>query len=286
LTDAHAKLYYYTVNGEPRAINDVFQVTVPYEKDTTYYYRAFIYYNGEYVYGKTGRFGLEFVDLGFNKGMYWASINVGSRYAEDNSSQYAWGELNPRSVFRFEDYIYYYSTGDDEYNNLGNEIKGSRFDVAHDRWDYTWDEAGYGGRGALWTMPSEDDLQMLVDSCEWRDSVSYKYVPNSNGGYYADVAGYKVTSRKNGNWIFITKNDRVPEWTMSGYHSGLYGPWERTPLWTSSRAPRDRNAFGMQGGTTNRLMKYHYRYHGHYVRPMAYINVVLDRGHKLSLTTE
>lgn len=286
LTDAHAKLYYYTVNGEPRAINDVFQVTVPYEKDTTYYYRAFIYYNGEYVYGKTGRFGLEFVDLGFNKGMYWASINVGSRYAEDNSSQYAWGELDPRSVFRFEDYIYYYSTGDDEYNNLGNEIKGSRYDVAHDRWDYTWDEAGYGGRGALWTMPSEDDLQMLVDSCEWRDSVSYKYVPNSNGGYYADVAGYKVTSRKNGNWIFITKNDRVPEWTMSGYHSGLYGPWERTPLWTSSRAPRDRNAFGMQGGTTNRLMKYHYRYHGHYVRPMAYINVVLDSGHKLSLTTE
>lgn len=285
LTDAHAKLYYYMKDGEPRAENGAFQMTVPYERDTTYYYRAFIYYNGEYLYGKTGRYGLEFRDLGFNSGMYWASINVGSRYAEDRSNQYAWGETSPRSQFRFEDYVYYYSTGDDEYNNLGNEIKGSQYDVAHDKWDYTWDEAEFGGRGALWSMPSEDDLQMLVDSCEWRDSVSYKYVPNSSGGSYVNVEGYKVTSKKNGNWIFITK-DQCAVWTMSGFHSDRDGPWDRSPLWTSSRAPRDRNAFGMQAGTTNRLMKYHYRYHGHYVRPIAYINVVLDNGHKLSLTTE
>ena len=280
------KLYFVQVNGQPQAVNGSFQLDVAYERDTTYYYRAFIKYNGQYVYGKTGRYGLEFVDMGFNNNMYWASINVGSRYAEDNSSQFAWGETDTRSQFKFEDYIYYFSTGDDEYNNLGNEIKGTQYDVAHKRWDYTWDETEYGGRGALWSMSSEDDLQMLVDSCEWRDSVSYKYVPNDNGGYYADVAGYKVISKKNGNWIFITKNDRVPKWTMSGYHSGMYGPWESTPLWTSSRAPRDRNAFGVQSGTVNRLMKYHYRYHGHYVRPIANINVKLSSGHKLSLTTE
>lgn len=281
-----AKLYYVMVNGQPQAVNGSFQLTVPYERDTTYYYRAFIKYNGEYVYGKTGRYGLEFRDLGFNNGMYWASINVGSRYAEDNSKQFAWGENETRSSFRFEDYIYYYSTGDDEYNNLGNEIKGTKYDVAHSKWNYTWDELEFGGRGALWSMTSEDDLQMLVDSCEWRDSTSYKYVPSDNGGYYSDVAGYKVVSKKNGNWIFITKNNRMPKWTMSGRHSSYDGPWENTALWTSSRAPRDRNAFGMEGGTTNRLMKYHYRYHGHYVRPIAKINVRLSDGHKMSLTTE
>ena len=281
-----AKLYYVQVDGHPQAVNGSFQLTVPYERDTTYYYRAFIKYNGEFVYGKTGRYGLEFRDLGFNNKMYWASINVGSRYAEDNSNQYAWGENDTRSTFRFDDYIYYYATGDDEYNNLGNEIKGTKYDVAHSKWNYTWDETEYGGRGALWSMSSEDDLQMLVDSCEWRDSISYKYVPNDNGGYYTNVAGYKVVSKKNGNWIFITKNDRMPKWTMSGYHSSYYGPWENTALWTSSRAPRDRNALGMEGGTTNRLMKYHYRYHGHYVRPIAKINVVLPDGHKMSLTTE
>lgn len=281
------KLYYVQVNGQPQAVNGSFQLEVPYERDTTYYYRAFIKYNGEYVYGKTGRYGLEFRDLGFNNKMYWASINVGSRYAEDGSNQYAWGENETRATYRFEDYIYYFATGDDEYNNLGNEIKGTQYDVAHTKWDYTWDEAEFGGRGALWSMSSEDDLQMLVDSCEWRDSTSYKYVPNAQGGTYVNVAGYKVVSKKNGNWIFITKNNRVPAWTMSGFHTDRdEGPWEYTPLWTSSRAPRDRNAFGMQGSTTNRLMKYHYRYHGHYVRPIAKINVVLGDGHKMSLTTE
>lgn len=285
LTDVQAKLYYVQVNGQPQAVNGSFQLTVPYERDTTYYYRAFIKYNGEYVYGKTGRYGLEFRDLGFNNGMYWASINVGSRYAEDHSNQFAWGDTLSRYPYTFENYIYYKSTGDEEYNNLGNEIKGTQYDVAHRKWNYTWDESEFGGRGALWSMSSEDDLQMLVDSCEWRDSTSYKYVPSSSGGSYVNVDGYKVVSKKNGNWIFITK-ERIDKWTMSGYHSSMYGPWENTPLWTSSRAPRDRNAFGMESGTTNRLMKYHYRYHGHYVRPIAKINVTLPDGHKMSLTTE
>ncbi len=280
-----AKIYYVKVNGQAQAVNGSFQLDVDYERDTTYYYRAFIFYNDQYVYGKTGRYGLEFRDLGFNNGMYWASINVGSRYAEDTSSQFAWGETDSRSTFRFDDYIYYFSTTDEEYNNLGNEIKGTQYDVAHKKWNYTWDEAEFGGRGALWSMTSEDDLQMLVDSCEWRDSTSYKYVPNNYGGYYANVDGYKVISKKNGNWIFIAKNT-VPAWTISGYHSDRNGPWEHTPLWTSSRAPRERNSLGMQSGTTYRLMKYHYRYHGHYVRPIAKINVKLPSGHKLSLTTE
>lgn len=288
-------VYCVRVNGQEQAVNGDFSLTVDYKKDTTYYYRAFVFYKDKYIYGETGRFGLEFIDMGFgrkgqeqneNVGIYWASINVGSRYAEDVSSQFTWGDTLSRYPYTFENYIYYKSTGDEEYNNLGNEIKGSPYDVAHHKWDYTWDEGEeYGGRGQLWSMPSEEDLQMLVDSCEWRDSTSRKFVPNEYGGYYANVEGYKVTSKKNGNWIFITK-EKVPEWTIKGNHSDRDGPWEYTPLWSSTRAPRDRNAYGMESGTTNRLMKYHYRYHGHYVRPLAYINVRLDNGKKLSLTTE
>ena len=292
------QLYYVKVGDHEQAVNGNFNLTVDYKKDTTYYYRAFILYKDKYIYGQTGRFGLEFIDMGFgrkgqeqdeNAGIYWASINVGSRYAEDVSSQFAWGDTLSRSPFTFDNYIYYKSTGDEEYNNLGNEIKGSVYDVAHKKWDYTWDEGEeYGGRGQLWAMPSEEDLQMLVDSCVWKDSVSTKFVTNKDDpyvGYYTNVEGYKVISKKNGNWIFITK-EKVAEWTIKGTHTDRDGPWEYTPLWSSSRAPRDRNAYGMESGTTNRLMKYHYRYHGHYVRPMAYINVHLDNGKKLSLTTE
>lgn len=272
-----------------QAYNGAFSIVVDYKKDTTYYYRAFVQYDGQYVYGKTGRYGLEFIDLGLP--MMWASISVGNRFAEDaNYSQFAWGETDAnKGSYLFSNYKYYYSSGDDEYNNLGNELKGTIYDAAHVLWDYDFDKNElYGGRGATWSMPSEEDLQMLVDSCVWTDSVSYRYEPQSNS-YNMNVKGYKVTG-KNGNSIFIQSYDRVPQWTISGSHSYRDGPWEYAPLWTSSRAPRDRNAFGIQAGSKHRLMKYHYRYHGHLIRPMAYINVTLkgslNKGMKMSISTE
>ena len=273
--------YFYDLG---HAVNGSFEVTVPYDQDTTYFYRAFIYYNDHYLFGKhTNHYGLRFVDLGLP--MKWASINVGSRFAEDDSHQYSWGDTianNNGRAFTFENYPYYYSTGDDEYNNLGNEIKGSKHDVAHLRWNYTWDTNTYGGRGALWSMPSEEDLQMLVDSCVWE-----KFSSKGNFGEY--VSGYKVKSKKTGDSIFVSAA-ACTEYTISGYHD-RYGPFDYGPLWTSSRAPRERNAYGIQVGASNdvdakRLMKYHYRYHGHFVRPMAHINVNLPTGRKLSIMTE
>ena len=275
LTDADlergAKLY-----DLGHAVNGAFMTEVPYDRDTTYYYRAYIYYNGNYVFAKhTNHYGLEFVDLGMP--MQWASINVGSRFAEDESHQFSWGDtIANRRPFTFDNYPYYYATGDDEYNNLGNEFKGSQHDVAHVKWNYTWDKDTYGGRGSLWAMPSEEDLQMLVDSCTWTE-VSQK----GNFGQY--VKGYRVTSKKNGNSIFVS-GARCDEYTISGYHD-QYGPFDYGPLWTSSRAPRERNAYGIQAGTNNRLMKYHYRYHGHFVRPMAHINAG-DARKRLSIMTE
>ena len=292
ITDSHGTEYErkaLTVEGKEayfydlgHAVNGAFQVTIPYDLDTTYFYRAYIYYNNEYRYGKhTNHYGLRFVDLGLP--MKWASINVGSRFAEDSSHLYSWGDtIANRTPFTFNNYPYYYATGDDEYNNLGNEIKGSKHDVAHLRWNYTWDTESAGGRGALWAMPSEEDLQMLVDSCTWEPFSS-----KGNFGQYS--SGYKVKSKKTGDSIFIS-NERVAEYTISGHHN-QYGPWDYGPLWSSSRAPRERNAYGIQIGAKNeveakRLMKYHYRYHGHLVRPMAHINVNLTTGRKLSIMTE
>lgn len=268
------------------AVNGSFMVEVPYDLDTTYFYRAFIYYNDHYLFAThTNHYGLRFVDLGLP--MKWASINVGARFAEDNSHLFSWGDTIAHSngyPFTFANYPYYYSTGDDEYNNLGNEIKGSKHDVAHLRWNYTWDTNTYGGRGALWSMPSEEDLQMLVDSCVWE-----RFRSKGNFGNYAD--GYKVKSLKTGDSIFVSA-EKIDEYTMSGQHSDYWGgPHDWGPLWSSSRAPRERNAYGIQTASgseveSKRLMKYHYRYHGHFVRPMAHINVNLPTGRKLSIMTE
>lgn len=283
LTTEGREAYFYDLG---HAVNGNFQVTVPYDMDTTYFYRAYIYYNNEYRYGDyTNHYGLRFVDLGVP--MRWASINVGSRFAEDESDLYSWGDTIAHSngyPFTFDRYPYYYSTGDDEYNNLGNEIKGSNHDVAHLRWNYTWDTESAGGRGALWAMPSEEDLQMLVDSCTWT-----RFRSKGNFGQYAD--GYLVKSLKTGDSIFVCAT-KVDEYTISGMHSDYYGgPHDWGPLWSSSRAPRERNAYGIQTAASSeveakRLMKYHYRYHGHFVRPMAHINVNLPTGRKLSIMTE
>ncbi|MGN1253959.1 MAG: hypothetical protein ACI4T9_05165, partial [Prevotella sp.] len=50
--------------------------------------------------------------------------------------------------------------------------------------------------------------------------------------------------------------------------------------------PYERNAYGMLVGSGNRLQKYHYRYHGHFVRPMATMNIKLSSGKRLGLSTE
>ena len=282
-----------------QAANRSFERSVPYPKDTTYYYCAYIKYGNDTIFSDiVNHYGLEFVDIGLP--MQWASISMGSRFSEDNCTQFAWGDTEPNKSGRylFGEYKYFNATTDDEYYNLGNEIKGSQYDAAHVKWDYTWDESeftwndkdyggqdlsrtvdSYGGRGQLWSMPSEEDLQMLVDSCTWKDSVSVSI----NG---ATTTGYKVTG-PNGKSIFIGKQ-RCPEWTISDYHDS-YGPWEYGPLWSSSRAPKERNAYGLEAGEAasyNRLMKYHYRYHGHYIRPMAHITDTLSDGKRLSITTE
>lgn len=275
------------------ARSGAFEITVPYAKDTTYYYRAYLYYNGVYRYAKlTNHYGLEFVDLGLP--MHWASINVGSRFAEDESDILTWGATKPNAsgTYKFGEYEYYNATSDDEYHNLGNEIKGSEYDAPHVRWNYTWDENLYGGRGALWAMPSESDLQMLIDSCEWRDSTSYRYNPETNR--HDPVKGYKVVG-KTGRSIFLS-SERIAEWDMAGYHSYEIGPWDCGPLWSSSRAPRERNAITLEVGSLYkvdprlRLLQDHYRYHGQWVRPIVYITDSIAIGnkakHRLSITTE
>lgn len=262
-----------------QAVNGDYSVTVPYDRDTTYYYRAFVMYpsgkDNQYLLGQyTNHFGLEFVDLGLP--MQWANISVGGRFAEDKDSteQIAWGDTIANAPYTFNNYKYYFATGDTEYD-LGNEIKATPHDAAHVRWNYTWDAASAGGRGQLWSMPSADDLQMLVDSCEWTDSVGI----GLNG---REVPGYKVKG-PNGKSIFISKTE-CTVWPISG--SSRDTGKETGPMWSSSRASSERNAYGMVANTVNRLERFHYRYHGHFVRPIAYIDVKLSNGKKLSLTTE
>lgn len=105
--------------------------------------------------------GHEYVDLGLS--VKWATCNVGASKPEDYGNYYAWGETTTKSS---------YTEGNSKTygkKSMG-DIKGkSKYDAARANW------------GGNWRMPTEIEMQELIDKCTWKWTTQ-------NG-----VNGYKVT---------------------------------------------------------------------------------------------
>lgn len=132
------------------------------------------------------------VDLGLS--VKWASCNVGANSPEDYGDYFAWGEVIPQNEFSYEGYLY-----KDKPNILPPHA-----DAATVNW------------GGAWRMPTDAELTELCEQCTWTWTTQ-------NG-----VNGYKVTSKSNGNSIFLP---------AAGYRhgsslgdAGIYGNY-----WSSSR---------------------------------------------------
>ena len=128
--------------------------------------------------GKSIINGHEFVDLGLD--VKWATCNIGAERPEDTGDFFAWGELEKKDLYVFDNYAHGYH---DERNYrcfkpLGKDLSGSEYDVAHVKW------------GESWRMPTLDDIADLIYDCEW------EWVENDQR------VGYCVTG-PNGNSIFL-----------------------------------------------------------------------------------
>ena len=123
------------------------------------------------------------IDLGLPSGTKWACCNVGAGKPEDYGGYYAWGEMEEKDDYSFETYIHCDGTYD-TCHNLGNDISGTQYDVAHIKW------------GDSWVMSSADQIKELSDNCthEW---VTVNYI---NGSMF--------TSNINGNSIFLPASGR------------------------------------------------------------------------------
>jgi uncharacterized protein (TIGR02145 family) len=114
--------------------------------------------------------GHEYVDLGLS--VKWATCNVGASSPEEYGNYYAWGETTTKSD--------YSSSNSKTYGKRINDIKGkSKYDAAQTNW------------GGDWRMPTKEEMRELIDKCTWTWTTQ-------NG-----VNGYKVTSKTNGNSIFL-----------------------------------------------------------------------------------
>ena len=66
--------------------------------------------------------------------------------------KYAWGETGEKSVYDWSTYMHCNGTAE-TCLNIGNDISGTKYDVAHVKW------------GGNWRMPTEKDFYELFNNC-------------------------------------------------------------------------------------------------------------------------
>ena len=133
------------------------------------------------------------VDLGLPSGTKWANMNVGANKPEDFGDYFAWGETTPKLSYIESNYKY---SSDPTTLPLGS-------DAAYTNW------------GTSWRMPTGAEKAELINNCTW-------IWTTQNG-----VIGYRVTSKTNGNSIFLP---------AAGYRStsGLNNAGSEGHYWSSS----------------------------------------------------
>ena len=125
---------------------------------------------------------LEAIDLGLPSGTLWANLNMGATVPEEYGGFYAWGETTVKDFYAWSNYTYC----DGSYNtcyDIGEDIAGTNYDVAHVKW------------GGNWCMPTYDQIQELLDYCtsKWTtlNGVKGKLFTGENGNsIFLPAVGY------------------------------------------------------------------------------------------------
>lgn len=122
----------------------------------------------------------EAIDLGLPSGTKWASWNIGASSPEEYGGYYAWGETEEKSYYSWNTYVYY----NDGFVDIGDDIAGTQYDVAHVKW------------GGTWRMPSSEQIRELIVNCssEWKAMNGMKGIlvtgPNGSTIFFPATGGF------------------------------------------------------------------------------------------------
>lgn len=143
---------------------------------------------------------MEYVDLGLS--VKWATCNLGATKEDETGNYYSWGETETKTDYVRDNWKF---ADGSKYNDEDNKLE---LDPE--------DDAATAALGAEWKTPNYDEVQELIDNCDW--------------AYTEDkaVKGFTGTSKKNGKTIFIPLNGGMDEWGLD--YVGKY-----MELWTSER---------------------------------------------------
>lgn len=89
----------------------------------------------------------EAVDLGLSSGVKWASWNLGASSKDDFGGYYGWADPTGNKT----------SQNNNDYPSATppSEISGTSYDVVRSLW------------GGEWRLPTKDDVEEIMDECEW-----------------------------------------------------------------------------------------------------------------------
>ena len=147
---------------------------------------------GSNCYGEIAGHG--YVDLGLPSGLKWATCNVGASSPEDYGDYFAWGETSPIVENNC------ITDGEQMSDFSGN----AQYDAATANW------------GGSWRMPTKDEMQELVDHCEWEwtqvNGVNGSKVVGPNGScIFLPAAGYDAVE------YLIYEGDQGHYWSSTPY---------------------------------------------------------------------
>lgn len=149
------------------------------------HYRAYVKIDGVAHYGAVKSVENiipvgEAVDLGLS--VKWASFNVGATSPEDYGWYLAWGETEPQSNYSWSTYFDSVNGSSSNFTKYATNKK-TQLDPEDDAAHVNW--------GGDWRMPTKTEQDELRTNCTWTWTTQ-------NG-----VNGHKVTSKVNGNSIFL-----------------------------------------------------------------------------------
>lgn len=197
-----------------------------------------------------------YVDLGLPSGTLWATCNIGADSPEDYGDYFAWGETEGynegKTTFSWSTYKWCkgsYKTLTKYCNDSSSGYNGFTDDKTELDLE---DDAAYVNWGAASRMPSYEQFQELINS----DYTTTEWT-TQNG-----VNGRKITSKTNGNYIFLPAAGFRFNSSLDG--AGSYGNyWARTLDTSGPNFARILAVDSSYIGPTN-----YYRYNGQSVRPV------------------
>ena len=176
------------------------------------------------------------IDLGLPSGTLWACCNVGADKPEGYGGYYAWGETEEKSCYNWETYRYY-DASNETIQEIGTDIAGTNYDVAHVKW------------GKYWAMPTlEQWLELNHCTTSWtiQDGIYGCRLTSPNGG----IVFFPATGSRR-NYIVEGEGTSVSLWTSEVFM-----------LWDAQESFIFRNDKGVGASSA-------YRYWGCPIRPVV-----------------